>query len=515
MLGYRTNQILLLSACGMSGEKWIIDSNAFIHLGQKATASEIRSMMGVIRTMNQRLRITPGVRGEVARVRCQLLDKKPLLLTKLNAVIDETEIEDHQIQGLAENLGEKAAPQDVDISLMVLAADLGRSGQDTILVSDDFKMAKGAKTLALPYRTCPPSTFIQKLSRQAGKDAKKDLDNLARSIRSAEMRYTIQRAGTYNADAKLSWMINSLLEDDEPPETTTKEQVPSERKLVRALSHFIEGKKVKASHMERIQDLSSIVSPLKTPYQLAKSEPEYDSLDEALTEARIEVGMALAPLSEEKGDMIRKATSSVLWRLEAALGILALEAKEAKWARRHLAKALETAAIADDDDGEHHALMHLALIELGEENPSRAMTLFMAGEQEAKQDGSKIQASLGAAMAAWMSDNEEKAEECIEKVRAIIENNEGEAVEPLMTLGRSLRAVGFGVLALEVYDEALECAVESNRMKMANSIVSRMSEIDTSVSDAHQDRLKMMIDRINSIDGDQARLFEEKLAQLS
>ena len=126
----------------MSGEKWIIDSNAFIHLGQKATASELRSMMGVIRTMNQRLRITPGVRGEVSRVRCQLLDKKPLLLTKLNAVIDETKIEDHQIQGLAENLGEKAAPQDVDISLMVLAADLGRSGQETILVSDDFKMAK-------------------------------------------------------------------------------------------------------------------------------------------------------------------------------------------------------------------------------------------------------------------------------------------------------------------------------------------------------------------------------------
>ena len=47
----------------MSGEKWIIDSNAFIHLGQKATASELRSMMGVIRTMNQRLRITHWSKG--------------------------------------------------------------------------------------------------------------------------------------------------------------------------------------------------------------------------------------------------------------------------------------------------------------------------------------------------------------------------------------------------------------------------------------------------------------------
>ena len=152
--------------------------------------------------------------------------------------------------------------------------------------------------------------------------------------------------------------------------------------------------------------------------------------------------------------MIRKATSSVLWRLEAALGILALEAKETKWARRHLAKALETAAIADDDDGEHHALMHLALIELGDQNPNRAMILFMAGEQEAKQDGSKIQASLGAAMAAWMSDNG-KGRGMYRKSPRIIENNEGEAVEPLMTLGKMLRAVGFGVLALEVYDEAL------------------------------------------------------------
>ena len=56
-------------------------------------------------------------------------------------------------------------------------------------------MAKGAKTLALPYRTCPPSTFIQKLSRQAGKEAKKDLDNWHAQLL-AEMRYTIQRAHT-------------------------------------------------------------------------------------------------------------------------------------------------------------------------------------------------------------------------------------------------------------------------------------------------------------------------------
>ena len=42
-------------------------------------------------------------------------------------------------------LEKRAAPQDVDVSLMVLAAKKHNSGMDVVLVSDDYKMTTTRK----------------------------------------------------------------------------------------------------------------------------------------------------------------------------------------------------------------------------------------------------------------------------------------------------------------------------------------------------------------------------------
>ena len=55
-------------------------------------------------------------------------------------ILTTISIDDDQIRGLATQIGERAAPQDVDLSLMVLASKLSREGREVTLVTDDFKM---------------------------------------------------------------------------------------------------------------------------------------------------------------------------------------------------------------------------------------------------------------------------------------------------------------------------------------------------------------------------------------
>ena len=116
----------------------------------------------------------------------------------LSDVLHTTPISEDEIRGLANAIGEKAAPQDVDVSLMVLAAKKHGMGLDVVLVSDDYKMTTTREKAGLGYDTCPPSTFIQSLSDGASGKHSSRLRSLAKRIRAAEMRYAISRAGEYD-----------------------------------------------------------------------------------------------------------------------------------------------------------------------------------------------------------------------------------------------------------------------------------------------------------------------------
>ena len=61
---------------------------------------------------------------EIKTVRFQRWKNKPNLLEKMKPILTTIGVEDSQIRGLANQIGEKAAPQDVDLSLMVLASKL-------------------------------------------------------------------------------------------------------------------------------------------------------------------------------------------------------------------------------------------------------------------------------------------------------------------------------------------------------------------------------------------------------
>ena len=132
-------------------------------------------------------------------------------------------------------------------------------GRDVILVSDDYKMTTTRERAGLGYSTCPPSTFLQRLADGSGGSDGGKLRSLARRVRAAEMRYAISRAGEYDIQGKLTWLVESLLTARPPIPPPVKEDGGGGIEIsIRALRRHIAGEKVKASVLKRLGDLPSV-----------------------------------------------------------------------------------------------------------------------------------------------------------------------------------------------------------------------------------------------------------------
>ena len=138
---------------------WVVDSNCFIDIGSMEPEGFLSDLKKILEGDSGSLHVTPGVHDEVRNVRFQRWHGKPNLLEQMRDVLLTIPVEEDEVRGLAEKIGEKASPQDVDLSLMVLASKLVQEGRKVTLVSDDFKMKPTRQRLKLPIEKGQPATI--------------------------------------------------------------------------------------------------------------------------------------------------------------------------------------------------------------------------------------------------------------------------------------------------------------------------------------------------------------------
>jgi len=448
------------------GSAWVVDSNCFIHLGQKGedeVLADLTSALG-----GGKMLITPGVEDEVATVRMRRMEGRPRLLDVLAPVLKSVPVEEADVRALAAKIGERAAPQDVDLSLMVLAHSLGEAGGPVVLVSDDFKMATTAETADLAFDSCPPSTFIERLVENGG-DAARDarLRSLSRQVRASEMKYAISRREDYDVQRKLTWMVDSLLGASH--DVGTPEEGPDEARLVADLTRTIRGYRVKPKRLEALGDLPNVCAPVqRLDAHLGdlrtSSEEDLDASRVAtralLAEVMEAVGLALAPLGEEEVELVHRAMAGSLARTESALGLMAGMAGEHAEARGHLVRALHLATLVDDVGAERKAMRRLGVLALHAGNVERAYDLCStAAEQPAKEAFDALPSLVLAGITARLLDRQEDAEQWINTAAKVLAAAPGKGAAALDRVGQSLLAVDRPDLAIELFDEAVECAL--------------------------------------------------------
>ena len=177
---------------------WVVDSNCFIHVGSMAPSGFLSDLKKILSVEDSALYVTPGVHGEIKTVRFQRWPGQPNLLDEIRDLVITVAIDEAEVKALAQQIGERASPQDVDLSLMILGSKLAHEGHKVTLVSDDFKMTTTGEKVNLNFETCPPSTFLQRLADSGNSGQRTRMRSLSRRVRAAEMRYAISRAGQYD-----------------------------------------------------------------------------------------------------------------------------------------------------------------------------------------------------------------------------------------------------------------------------------------------------------------------------
>ena len=504
---------------------WVVDSNCFIHMGSMAQDNLIEDLT---KSIPEGIFVTPGVHKEVRTVRFQRWKNKPNLLEKMKPILTTIAVDDDQIKGLASQIGERAAPQDVDLSLMVLASKLSREGRDVTLVTDDFKMTTTSQKVNLGFKTCPPSTFLQRLAETGPNACKSRFRSLSRRTRAAEMRYAISRVNEYDIQAKLTWMVDSLI--DNKPQSKAAEPVQeksSEQKLIRSLRKFLLGGKPKQSHMNTLGDLPNICQPVSEldGYldEISKSESviveeKYSEGIEKISSVLERVGLGLAPLDEEMAEMAHRAMAGHLYRMESCLSMLAKMNGNLMDARLHLSRALHYATLVDDVDAEMLATNQLGLLALVRNKWDRAAQLFETADRQAQATkNSRLTYIVCAGMARFMNGDESHASKHLSSAQSIVGEDVDKAANDLFLLGKTLLAMDESGLAIEVLDEAIECAIEGQNNSLTESLAEYLVLANNALTESESkqyDGLRKYLDDINTIESTSSTEFDKTISEI-
>lgn len=484
------------------GSVWVVDSNCFIHLGQKAEDGFIEDLTAVLQ--GRQLLITPGVEKEVATVALRRCDGRPNLLKALKTMLHSVPVDEDDVRALAQRIGESAAPQDVDLSLMVLADGLGAESSDVVLVSDDFKMTTTAERVNLRFETCPPSTFLQRLVADApdtSRDAR--FRSLSRQVRAAEMKYAISRRSEYDVQRKLTWMVDSLLSSSHALEQDEEEEADRvERRQIADLTRVIRGYNIKPKRLEALGELPSICAPVsKLDAHLSTLRMEADErLSDAvettsslLTDVMEEVGMALAPLGEEQAEIAHRAMAGSLLRTESALGLMARMAGHHQHARRHLARALHLATLVDDVGSERKAMRRLGMLALQSGNDARALDLFTtAANQPATRDSDAVPSMVLAAIASSLVGDSSNAKAWVSKASVHLMQDPADGSSMLERVGKALLAIDRPELAIELFDEAMECAMMAKDDERYEALNTCMVQAELAIDDSERRNIPVL-----------------------
>ena len=504
---------------------WVVDSNCFIHMGSMAQDNLVEDLR---KSTPEGIYVTPGVHKEVRTVRFQRWKNKPNLLDKMKPILTTIAVDDDQIKALASQIGERAAPQDVDLSLMVLANKLSREGRDVTLVTDDFKMTTTSQKVNLGFNTCPPSTFLQRLAETGPNACKSRFRSLSRRTRAAEMRYAISRVNEYDIQAKLTWMVDSLIDNKPQPKAAEPVQgKSSEQKLIRSLRKFLLGGKPKQSHMNTLGDLPKICQPVSeldgyldeiSNSESVIVEEKYSEGIEKISSILERVGLGLAPLDEEMAEIAHRAMAGHLYRMESCLSMLAKMNGDLMNARLHLSRALHYATLIDDVDAEMLATNQLGLLALVRNKWDRAAQLFETADRQAQSTNNfRLTYVVCAGMARFMNGDESQASKHLSTAQSIVAEDLNKAGNSLFILGKTMLAMDEAGLAIEVLDEAMECAIDSNDTNLTASLAEYLVLANNALTDSESqqyDGLRKYLDDINTIETKSSTEFEKKISEI-
>ncbi len=509
-------------------DAYIFDSNFFISLAQTRHPQALDRVLDLTAGKGWEMHVTEPILGEVQYVRSK--GSKHTAMQLSNAMMEVHPADDKAIVNIRTQLGGgHRAPQAPDLSLMVLADDLSKRGKSVKLISDDFKISTCSKELGRSYAVLSPSVFLFTLSRELAGDDKKLVRMLYKKVRHGEMEYVLSRADMYNVEDKLTWLMDNLLTTVTDPEgqptaaatqvaLSTPDMAPGQTIQGGdwdALIRHLRGEHVRRGHiksfdpiMPHLEPLTELLDVLREIHRISDGGDIPAALrysHSELSTLKSQLQLSVGALDYELGRMVLRAYAEMLPHLEMVTALLHINLGEVVDCEDHLDNVALLALAA----GLNHivveanyleALVHVYRDAWDDAEEQFSLTFRLA--EQAGDEATVLRSLIGGAVASQLNSDYEGAEELMSQVNERVEADPWSGSVALEEFGDHFTNFGATYLAVGLYNEALECAVESRAPDDAGRILGKLRRARLSMGLEEREtavEIRDLIDMANDI----------------
>ena len=283
----------------------------------------------------------------------------------------------------------------------------------------------------------------------------------------------------------------------------------------------------KKSHLNALGDLPEICQPVSEFDEYLRDisesksvvvEEKYREGISRMSSVLERIGLGLAPLDEEMAEIAHRAIAGHVYRMETCLAMLANMNADPVVSRLHLSRALHSATLIDDRNAEMLATNQLGILALVRGKWERAAELFETADRQAQtSNNERLSYLVCAGMMRYLNGDEKLADQHLNSANAIISADEKDAASQLFLLGKNLLAVDEAGIAIEVLDEAMECAIEINDQNMIEGLAEYLVLANNALTEEENTEyagLRKYIDKLNDISGNQNEEFKQKMTEI-
>jgi len=537
-------------------DAFVIDANFFISLSQSREPRAIETVLAQAGGLGWEMHTTPRVLDEISTV----VDGGTRASARAMAerTMSVGRVDEGAITALRAAIGGPTrAPQDSDLSLMVLAEALAKRGARVRLVSDDFKISTTSRDAGMPYGVISPSVFLFLLSRQLHGDGREEVRRLFRRVRHGEMDYVLSRRDIYNVEEKLTWLMDNLLQTVTSPAaleagagvgagagagvtgaTALSAVVPVASATMAsscgddsvawaALLRELRGEHVRRGHLAPFKDIMPHLEPLRgqraalvevqTLTDIGELEAAVALTHETLAALKGALQLSVGALPRDQGQLVLRAYAEMLPDVEMVAALIHVNLDEFADCEDHLDNVAILSLAAGVGRATIEANYLGALVNTYRQQWAEARAQFELSARLAAQagDGStRLRSQVGAAVSRFLSGDREGAMRAMDEAHARIDDRPAEGVAALEEFGDHFTNFNAMHLAAGLYDEALECAVEAGDPAGAERLLGKLRRSHLSMGlDQRElaDALRGLVDHANTLRDDALRARYEAL----
>ncbi|MHA1819515.1 MAG: hypothetical protein ACTSVC_03515, partial [Promethearchaeota archaeon] len=488
---------------------YIFDANFYINLHKIKAYNYLDRLNEIKQELGLKYYISDLVFKELHFIK----GSRAVKFKKFIKVVDISEEEILEVKWLLESKGIKETlfAQDPDLSLVALAKKLMEGGNKVIIVSDDYKLSQNVKILNLGIEFISLSAFFLFIMKNSSNKGEVDYFSEIRSkILKITLSYILERKEIYNAQNKLIWLIEkavTVTEDGEFDLTEIHEEVPKqkskskrdslfktktiselnpfdekEQKLYAVAQRYIQTSDLDEEWMDKMILLLPLLDEIKENKRIISAaqdflkEDEYKKAVDALYNARnklmelLQLGRSLLPRQDYMvfQNLIFTELSGCEF-LRAFLYISGARVNDA-------IDALNATAMYSSIVLKVNSILVInylkALIFMYNKMYSKSITQFAFTEKLANNYNKPLLAlkcKIGKAIALFLTGMQGEAVDIIEDLNKEITNSGEDSLENSLIvfqeLGDYFYAIASPKIAMALYGEALECAVDNPKLK--------------------------------------------------